>query len=60
MNRKLLAICFGVEVLGIGIVGTGIGIEVGYGAHLGFVFITSGSMLVATGGVLFGKFLKRG
>jgi len=50
------------ELLGIAIVGAGIGIEIVMHADFGFVFITIGSVMVAGGGVIWGKFMmsKRG
>ena len=47
------------ELTGISTVGAGIGVEVIVGAHFGLVIITAGSCLVATGGVIWGKFLRK-
>ena len=58
MNKRLLAFAIGVETVGIGIIGGGIGIELALGADLGYMLITGGSFFVAVGGILFGKFLK--
>jgi hypothetical protein len=55
---KLLAIIL--ELVGIGSIGTGVGIELAIGADIGFVAITVGSLLVATGGVIWGKFIRQG
>jgi len=60
MTKRLFFLATGLELLGIGIIGAGIGIEVVMMADIGFVAITSGSVLVAVGGVLFGKFIRRG
>lgn len=48
------------ELLGIAGIGAGIGIELGTGAHIGYVVISLGSVLIATGGFIWGKFVKRG
>lgn len=53
---KLLAIAL--ELVGIAGIGTGIGIELSLGADIGFVVITVGSLLVAGGGIVWGKFLR--
>ena len=47
------------ELLGIATIGVGIGIEVVMGADVGFVVISVGSCLVAMGGVIWGKFVRR-
>ena len=60
MTRKLLAFAVAVETLGVGVIGLGIGIELAMGADIGFALITGGSLMVAAGGVIFGKFLRRG
>ncbi len=58
MSRRLFILAVGIELAGIALVGTGIGYEVATGADLGYALITGGSLLVAAGGVLFGKFVK--
>jgi hypothetical protein len=55
---KLLAITL--ELVGIASIGTGIGVELVLGAEIGFVAITIGSLMVATGGVIWGKFIRQG
>jgi len=55
---KLAAIIM--ELLGIAVIGGGIGIELAYEADVGFLVITIGSLLVAGGGVIWGKFIKQG
>lgn len=45
MDRELIGIIG--QWAAVFIVAAGIGIEVGYGAHLGFVFITVGSVILA-------------
>ncbi len=58
MNKKILPIAL--ELFGIAIVGAGIGIEYVYEADWGFISITSGSLLIAMGGVIWGKFMRKG
>lgn len=48
------------ELIGIIAISAGIGVEVIAGAHLGLVVITTGSLMVATGGIIWGKFLRKG
>jgi hypothetical protein len=48
------------ELIGIASIGTGIGVELTIGADIGFVAITVGSLMVATGGIIWGKFLRQG
>ena len=45
MDRELIGICG--QWLAVFVVTAGIGIEIGYGAHLGFVLITAGSVILA-------------
>lgn len=54
---KTLAITF--ETVGCIVILTGIAIEVSLGAELGFVLITSGSCIVAIGGMIFAKLLRK-
>ena len=54
---KLFPICL--ELLGIAVIGTGVGIEIGMGADIGYIAITVGSVLVACGGVVYGKFTRQ-
>lgn len=58
VNRKILPIVL--ELIGIAAIGVGIGIEVTMHAEAGFVAITVGSVFIAIGGVIWGKFMKRG
>jgi len=46
------------ELLGIAIVGAGVGVEVVMHAEVGYLLITCGSVLVAGGGVIWGKFIR--
>jgi hypothetical protein len=55
---RILAIIL--ELIGIAAIGTGIGVELTIGADIGFVAITVGSLMVAAGGVVWGKFLRPG
>ena len=47
------------ELAGIVIIGIGIGIELVAKAHVGVLLITIGSVTVAAGGVMYGKFMRR-
>jgi len=49
-----------IELVGISIVGTGIGLELALGGSIYLVMITAGSLLIATGGIIFAKFLRGG
>ena len=48
------------ELVGIATVGMGIGVELVAHANIGYLAITIGSLLVATGGVIWGKFMRGG
>jgi len=54
---KTLAIAF--ESVGCFIVLTGIAIEVSLRADLGFILISSGACVVAVGGMIFAKLLRK-
>lgn len=56
MKRYLLPIV--VEMFGIMVVSAGIGIEIAMRADLGFLLITSGSVVIAAGGILWAKFVR--
>lgn len=47
------------ELLGIAAIGGGIGVELSTGGHIGYLLITAGSCLVAIGGIIWGKFVRR-
>ncbi len=49
-----------VELTGIAAIGAGIGIELATHADLGWAVVTTGSCLVAMGGIVWGKFLRLG
>ena len=58
MKKKLLPIVL--ELIGVSTIGCGIGIELATGAEIGYVIITTGSLLVAAGGIVWAKFIKGG
>ena len=45
-----------IELIGIGLMCTGLGYEMAYHADLGYIIMTTGSVLIAAGGVLYAKF----
>ena len=55
-KRKLVPII--IELVGISVVGIGIGLEIALGGAAYLVTITVGSLLIATGGVIWGKFTR--
>ena len=58
MNRKLVPIAL--ELVGIAAIGVGIGVELATHADIGWAIVTTGSCLVAVGGVIWGKFMRQG
>ena len=58
MNRKLIPIT--IELVGIAVIGVGIGVELATHADIGWALVTTGSCLVAVGGVIWGKFTRKG
>ncbi len=56
-KRKLIPIT--IELIGIASIGAGIGVELATHADIGWAIVSSGSCLVAIGGVIWGKFVKR-
>ena len=58
MKKKLIPVI--IELVGISVVGTGIGLELALGGSIYFVMITAGSCLIAVGGVIWGKFMRGG
>lgn len=48
------------ELIGIIAISSGIGIELASKADIGYVIITVGSLFIATGGIIWGKFIKGG
>ena len=59
MKRKHL-IPIVIELVGISLTGAGIGLELALGGQIYLVMLTAGSCLVATGGVIWGKFMRGG
>ena len=57
-KRHLIPIV--IELTGIATVSVGIGLEIALGGAAYFVVITIGSLLIATGGVIWGKFMRGG
>ena len=58
MNRKLVPIAL--ELVGIAAIGVGIGVELATHADIGWAIVTTGSCMVAVGGVIWGKFVRKG
>jgi hypothetical protein len=58
MRRKILPIIL--ELIGIITISSGVAIELASKADIGYVIITIGSLVVATGGIIWGKFMKGG
>lgn len=56
-KRPLIPIV--IELVGICVVGVGIGLELTLGGSVFLVMITSGSLLIAAGGIIWGKFMRR-
>jgi len=57
MSRKLLPVAL--ELVGIATIGVGIGVELATHADIGWALVTTGSCLVAVGGVIWGKFIRK-
>jgi len=57
--RKMILLPVTLEVTGIAAIGVGIGIELATGADVGWAVVTTGSCLIAIGGVIWGKFIRR-
>jgi len=55
-KKRLIPII--IELVGISLTGTGIGLELAFGGQIYLVMITTGSCLVAIGGVIWGKFMR--
>ena len=56
MKKKLFPIIL--ELIGIIAISSGIGIEIATMADIGYVLITAGSVFIATGAIIWGKFMK--
>ena len=59
MSKKTI-IPITIELIGIAGIGVGVGIELATHADLGWAVVTSGSCMVAIGGVIWGKFMRVG
>lgn len=57
-KRHLIPIV--IELVGISVVGVGIGLEMAQGGAVYLIVITTGSCLIAAGGIVWGKFMKSG
>ena len=58
MSKKLLPVTL--EVVGVAAISVGIGVELATHADIGWAVVTSGSCLIAIGGVIWGKFTHKG
>ncbi len=58
MDKKLIPIT--IEIVGVAAIGTGIGVELAMHADIGWAVVTTGSCLVAIGGIIWGKFMRGG
>lgn len=58
MKMKLVPIV--IELVGISVVGVGVGLEIAFGGAAYLIMITTGSLLVATGGIIWGKIMRGG
>jgi hypothetical protein len=58
MSKKLIPVT--IEVVGVATIGVGIGVELATHADIGWAIVTTGSCLVAIGGVIWGKFMRKG
>ncbi len=58
MSKRLVPIVL--ELVGIGAIGAGIGVEIATHADIGWAIVTTGSCLVAIGGIIWGKFMRGG
>ena len=59
MKKKHL-IPITIELTGIIVVSVGIGLEIAFGGSAYLIMITTGSCLIAVGGVVWGKFMRGG
>jgi len=59
VRMKFFAFCVAVEVVGVAAVGTGIALELAQKASVYYVVISVGSLLITSGGIVFGKLLRR-
>jgi hypothetical protein len=59
MKKKLIVPIL-IELAGISLTGIGIGLEIAVGGHAYLIIITAGSLMIASGGVIWGKFMRGG
>ncbi|MCK9288668.1 MAG: hypothetical protein M0P29_14015 [Sphaerochaetaceae bacterium] len=59
MNKGLFLFSVLLEVVGIIVVSAGITYEVIYKADVGYMIMSTGSLLIAAGGLVWGKVLKK-
>jgi len=57
---KMKLVPITLELVGVASIGVGIGVELATHADVGWAAVTTGSCLVAIGGVIWGKFAQRG
>ncbi len=57
---KMKLVPITLELVGVASIGVGIGVELATHADAGWAAVTTGSCLVAIGGVIWGKFARRG
>ncbi len=57
---KMKLVPITLELVGVASIGVGIGVELATHADVGWAVVTTGSCLVAIGGVIWGKFARRG
>lgn len=57
MVKTLLPVTL--EIVGVAAIGVGIGVELAAHADIGWTMMSIGSCLVAIGGVIWGKFMRR-
>lgn len=57
--KNLFLVSVAIEIFGIIVVACGLGIEIAYRADLGYTLITGGAVVVAGGGMLFSKVVRR-
>jgi len=55
----MFALALGIELAGIAVAGTGIGLELAHGGDVYMMTITIGSCLIAGGGMLFNKVFRK-
>ena len=56
---KLMVMCVLIEVIGIAVTAAGIGVELATHAGLGWAMMSVGSFILAIGGLIWGKCVKR-